>query len=225
MVKASFGLVALTTLAACSAAPGPTHRPPERQRGQERLAGRVGDTGLPDRRGIAARQASLAPDASDRQWTIPAKNYASTRYSGLDQITAANVGRLQVAFTFSTGIARGHEAAPLVVGSTMYIVTPFPNTLYALDLRRPGAPAQVEVHAHADACGAGGGLLRRREPGRGLLGRPDLLQHARRTHRGGGCRNGAGSLEHEAGGDQSGREHHHGPAGGEGQGAGGKQWR
>ena len=98
-------------------------------------------------RGIAARQASLAPDASDTQWTIPAKNYASTRYSGLDQITAANVGALQLAFTFSTGVARGHEAAPLVVGGTMYIVTPFPNTLYALDLSQPGAPLKWKLQA------------------------------------------------------------------------------
>ena len=42
--------------------------------------------------------------------------------------------RTAVAFTFSTGINRGHEAAPLVVGDTMYVVTPFPNILYALDL-------------------------------------------------------------------------------------------
>ena len=91
-------------------------------------------------RGIAARAAAAAPDSGDAQWTIPAKNYASTRYSGLDQITAANVGHLSLAWTFSTGVNRGQEAAPLVVGSTMYVVTPFPNILYALDLSRPGAP-------------------------------------------------------------------------------------
>ena len=50
------------------------------------------------------------------------------------------MGRLQLAFTFSTGIARGHEEAPVVVGGTMYIVPPFPNLLYALDLSQPGAP-------------------------------------------------------------------------------------
>src|SRR3954469_20382336 len=37
-------------------------------------------------------------------------------------------------------MTRGHEAAPLVVNNTMYIVTPFPNNLYALDLTKPGAP-------------------------------------------------------------------------------------
>lgn len=75
----------------------------------------------------------------DAQWVMPAKNYAGTRYSGLKDIHADNVERLHVAWTFSTGIVRGHEAAPLVVGDTMYVVTPFPNILYALDLREAGA--------------------------------------------------------------------------------------
>ena len=73
---------------------------------------------------------------------MPARNFASTRYSGLSQITAQNVGQLQLAWTFSTGVTRGHEAGPLVVDSTMYVVTPFPNILYALDLSKPGAPAK-----------------------------------------------------------------------------------
>jgi lanthanide-dependent methanol dehydrogenase len=76
----------------------------------------------------------------DGQWTMPARNYASTRYSGLSDITTQNVGRLQLAWSSSTGVQRGHEAAPLVVGSTMYVVTPFPNLLHAYDLTKPGAP-------------------------------------------------------------------------------------
>ncbi len=79
-------------------------------------------------------------DADDGQWVRPAKDYASTRYSSLAQITASNVKDLKPAFTFSTGMTHGHEAAPLVVNNTMYIVTPFPNNLYALDLTKPGAP-------------------------------------------------------------------------------------
>ena len=83
-------------------------------------------------------QGKLAPD--DGQWIRPAKDYASTRYSTLDQINTGNVKNLKLAFTFSTGLVRGHEAAPLVVQNTMYIVTPWPNNLYALDLTKPGAP-------------------------------------------------------------------------------------
>jgi lanthanide-dependent methanol dehydrogenase len=89
-----------------------------------------------------AMPAPAASPADDGQWTMPAKNYASTRFSALGQINRRNVGALQVVFTFSTGIDKGHEAAPLVVGTTMYIVTPYPNILYALDLSKPGAPVK-----------------------------------------------------------------------------------
>jgi lanthanide-dependent methanol dehydrogenase len=56
------------------------------------------------------------------------------RYSTLNQITAANVHKLQVAWTFSTGVLRGHEGHPLVIGETMYIHSPFPNKVFAVDL-------------------------------------------------------------------------------------------
>jgi len=84
----------------------------------------------------------------DGQWIMPAKNYASTRYSNLDQITVANVKSLKPAFEFSTGTLHGNEAAPLVVNNTMYIVTPFPNNLYALDLTKPGAPVKWVYEGH-----------------------------------------------------------------------------
>jgi PQQ-dependent dehydrogenase (methanol/ethanol family) len=67
-------------------------------------------------------------------WVIPAQNYASQRYSTLNQINSDNASHLQVAWTFSTGVLRGHEGAPLVIGNVMYFVTPFPNIVYALDL-------------------------------------------------------------------------------------------
>jgi len=65
---------------------------------------------------------------------MPTGDYANTRYSKLNQITAANAGKLQVAWTFSTGVLRGHEGGPLIIGNTMYVHTPFPNKVYALDL-------------------------------------------------------------------------------------------
>jgi lanthanide-dependent methanol dehydrogenase len=80
----------------------------------------------------------LEPD--DGQWLRPAKDFASTRYSSLDQINSSNVKQLKLAWTFSTGTLRGLEAAPLVVNNTLYLVTPWPNTLFALDLTKPGAP-------------------------------------------------------------------------------------
>src|SRR3982750_3445251 len=87
----------------------------------------------------ADAQSVSSSDKDDGQWTMPAKNYQATRYSELDQINTTNAKDLKVAWTFSTGVNRGHEAAPLVVGDTMYVVTPFPNILYALDLKNGGA--------------------------------------------------------------------------------------
>lgn len=83
--------------------------------------------------------AEEAAEREDGQWPMAAKNYANTRYSGLDEINAKNVKNLKVAWTFSTGTTRGHEAAPIVVNNTMYVVTPYPNILYALDLTKSGA--------------------------------------------------------------------------------------
>src|SRR3546814_3562352 len=69
---------------------------------------------------------------------MPTGNYANWRYSELDEITKENVGDLQVAWTFSTGVLRGHEGGPLVMGDVMYIHTPFPNKVFALDLNNNG---------------------------------------------------------------------------------------
>ena len=78
----------------------------------------------------------LQTDAN--QWVMPLGNYASQRYSSLDQINTTNVKQLQVAWTFSTGVLRGHEGGPLVIGDVMYIHAPFPNTVFALDLNNDG---------------------------------------------------------------------------------------
>jgi len=87
----------------------------------------------------AAGQNLLQLEDNPADWPMPAKNYAGTRFSGLKQITAGNVKNLTMAWTFSTGVLRGHEAAPLVIGDTMYVITPWPDIVYALDLSRDGA--------------------------------------------------------------------------------------
>ena len=71
---------------------------------------------------------------------MPAKDYASTRYSALATINAGNAGGLHPVWTFSTGVLGGHEGQPLVVDNTMYVVTPWPNVLYAFDLSKEGYP-------------------------------------------------------------------------------------
>jgi PQQ-dependent dehydrogenase (methanol/ethanol family) len=93
--------------------------------------------------------------ADDGSWQMPAKDYASTRFSTLTNISTENVASLRLAFSFSTGVVRGQESSPLVVGSTMYILSPFPHILYALDLTKPGAPLKWKYEAHSDSASQG----------------------------------------------------------------------
>ena len=86
--------------------------------------------------GASANDELIKMSQNPKDWVQPAGDYANTRYSKLNQITAANVGKLQVAWTFSTGVLRGHEGGPLVIGNMMYVHTPFPNKVYALDLSK-----------------------------------------------------------------------------------------
>ncbi len=73
------------------------------------------------------------------EWTSPSGTLQGTRYSSLAQITPANAGQLVEEFSFATGTRASHQGQPLVVGNVMYIVTPYPNKLIALDLRYPGS--------------------------------------------------------------------------------------
>ena len=91
----------------------------------------------------------------DGQWTMPGKDYASRRYSALAQITRANITRLKPVWSFSTGVLGGHEGQPLVVGSTMYVVTPFPNVLYAFDLTREGYPLKWKYRPDVNPTAVG----------------------------------------------------------------------
>ena len=93
--------------------------------------------------------------ADDAQWTMAAKNYASTRFSTLDSINTGSVTTLKLIWTFSTGLTRGHEAAPLIVKNTLYIVTPWPNLLYALDLTKPGGPVKWTYSPHPSRSSQG----------------------------------------------------------------------
>jgi alcohol dehydrogenase (cytochrome c) len=72
------------------------------------------------------------------QWVMPSGDYANTRYSTLNQITKDNAKNLRPLWTFSTGVLRGHEGGPLIIGDVMYISTPFPNNVFALDLNNNG---------------------------------------------------------------------------------------
>jgi PQQ-dependent dehydrogenase (methanol/ethanol family) len=72
--------------------------------------------------------------ANPANWAMQAGDMYNQRYSKLNQINAKNVGKMQVAWTFSTGVLRGHEGSPLVIGDMMYIHSAFPNKVFAMDL-------------------------------------------------------------------------------------------
>ncbi len=76
----------------------------------------------------------LKMQQNSKDWVMPRANYSATGFSELKQITPENVKNLAPAWTFSTGVLRGHEGAPIVIGDMMYFSTPFPNIVYALDL-------------------------------------------------------------------------------------------
>src|SRR4051794_7683490 len=116
------------------------HPPPRHRRPARRAAWRHGATAvLAVSTAVAAMAATTAqPAADDGQWPMASKNHANTRYADLAQITPANAAQLKLAFSWFTGVKRGHEEAPVVAGDTMYLVGPYPNDLVAFDLTKPG---------------------------------------------------------------------------------------
>jgi PQQ-dependent dehydrogenase (methanol/ethanol family) len=93
--------------------------------------------------------------AAEGEWPVASGTPQALRYSPLTEINSSNAGRLVPAFTFNTGMTHGQESATLVVGGTMYFVTPFPNIVYALDLTRPGAPVKWKFNPHPDPASQG----------------------------------------------------------------------
>ena len=81
-----------------------------------------------------ANESIMEATKNPQNWAMQQGDYSNHRYSKLDQINTKNVGQLRTAWSFSTGVLRGHEGSPLVIGNMMYLTTPFPNTVFALDL-------------------------------------------------------------------------------------------
>ncbi len=105
--------------------------------------------------GAGVRTGPDGTATGDGQWVMPSKDYAATRYSALEQITVANARALHPVWTFSTGVLGGHEGQPLVVGDTMYVVTPWPNVLYAFDLTTEGYPLRWKYRPDVSANAIG----------------------------------------------------------------------
>ena len=92
--------------------------------------------------GLSVAMPMIASAAADQEkaianpdnWAAPRGDYTNQAYSKLTQINQGNVKNLKAAWTFATGVNRGHEGSPVVVGNMMYVHTAFPNNIYALDL-------------------------------------------------------------------------------------------
>ena len=103
------------------------------------------DTSVARATTVAGTKIAVPRTGPAGEWNLPAGDYSSSRFSDLDQINSANAKNLHASWTFSTGVLRGHEGSPLVVNNTMYLVTPYPNVSYAIDLAAEGQPLKWKV--------------------------------------------------------------------------------
>jgi lanthanide-dependent methanol dehydrogenase len=125
------------------------------QRGSDAKSGGPGPYAPQGRPAGAPPQLDIVSELAGAEWRMPTGDYGNLRYSTLNTITTANAMHLRPITTFSTGVARGHEGQPLVIGSTMYVVTPFPNNLIAVDLTKPGGAVKWIYEPHPDPRAVG----------------------------------------------------------------------
>ena len=79
--------------------------------------------------------ARLRAAASEPQsWLTYGGSYAEQRYSALAQVDADNVKDLGLAWSFDTGLPRGHEATPIAVDGVIYTTGSW-SVVFALDAR------------------------------------------------------------------------------------------
>jgi alcohol dehydrogenase (cytochrome c) len=132
-------ITTVAALTACSGAPAKNGRP-------EAAQGTVPGS-APNVRVIA--------QLANGEWPMPSGDYGNLRYSPLSAINISNAKDLRPVTTMSTGVNRGHEGQPLVIGNTMYVVTPFPNNLIAVDLTKPGGAIKWIFEPHPDPRSVG----------------------------------------------------------------------
>ena len=154
----SFTRYRIPILLACSAFLAfQTHKSSavDAQKGPVKMAVVDAASTQPSEAGASSIKAPSFATPGGNEWQSPGANTAFTRYSTLSDINADNVAKLSSAYTFSIGVNRGQEAAPLVVGTTLYVVSPYPNILYALDLSQPGAPLKWKFEPRPLAAAQG----------------------------------------------------------------------
>ncbi len=93
-------------------------------------------------------------------WPAPGRDNKLTRHSPLKDINTDNVGKLQMAWSQSTGALRGHEGQPLVIDDVggkpmMFFISGCPtmaqcNIAQGLDLSDPDNPKQIWNYVKKD---------------------------------------------------------------------------
>jgi quinohemoprotein ethanol dehydrogenase len=78
--------------------------------------------------------AITANTATSKDWPTYGLDYAETRFSKLNQITAENVKDIGLMWTYNLESIRGVEATPLVVDGIMYVSAPW-SVVHAVDTR------------------------------------------------------------------------------------------
>ncbi len=105
--------------------------------------------------GCERKPGAVAAAGEDGEWPLPGRDHANTRFSPLTEITPQNAKNLRAVWSFSTGVLAGHEGNPLVVDNMMYVVTPYPNVLYAFDLTQEGYPLKFKYRPFVDPAAVG----------------------------------------------------------------------
>ncbi len=75
-----------------------------------------------------------AADTEPGNWLAHGRSYDEQRFSPLREIDRSNVAKLGLAWSFDTGVGRGHEATPIVVDGTIFVSLPW-SVVKALDAR------------------------------------------------------------------------------------------
>jgi alcohol dehydrogenase (cytochrome c) len=84
--------------------------------------------------GLGAARADDPADDTANSWPQHGGGYDNTRFSPLKNINTTNVGKLKLAYSLQLGSLRSNEAAPIVIGDTMYVSTSWgPKFVYALN--------------------------------------------------------------------------------------------
>jgi quinohemoprotein ethanol dehydrogenase len=119
-------------------------------------------TGASGRTANVTSQRIIRADDEPGNWLTTGRTYTEQRFSPLSVISAENVSKLGLAWTYKLDVDRGVEATPVVVDGIMYTTGPF-SIVYALDAATgtllwkydPGGPRAKAVDACCDVVNRG----------------------------------------------------------------------